>query len=134
LQRDVGGRIEPMSSANSAVGIAVKRIENKRFLTGQGCFVANLTVPGRLYGAVRRSKFTHARLVSIVASAARALPGVIAAIAAADIGPAVPHTRLRHHGAPVAMVVSDRDLPLSPPPLWRLIAASSSGGQAPTCS
>jgi CO/xanthine dehydrogenase Mo-binding subunit len=132
LQRDVGGRIEPMNSANSAVGIAVKRIEDRRFLTGQGCVVADLTIPGRLYGAVRRSEFAHAHLVSIDASAARGLPGVIAAIAAADIGPAIPHIPLRHHGSPVAVVVADRDLPLSPP--WRLIAASSSGGQAPTFS
>jgi carbon-monoxide dehydrogenase large subunit len=121
-----------MNSANSAVGIAIKRVEDKRFLTGQGCFVADLTIPGRLYGAVRRSEFAHAHLVSIDASAARGLPGVIAAIAAADIGPAIPHIPLRHHGSPVAVVVADRDLPLSPP--WRLIAASSSGGQAPTFS
>ena len=95
-----GGGAAPMSSANILVGNPVERVEDQRFLTGRGRFVANLAAEGLLHAAVRRSEFAHARIVRIDAAAARALPGVAAVITAAAIGESVPYIPLRQHAVP----------------------------------
>ena len=89
-----------MSPANILVGNPVERVEDQRFLTGRGRFVADLAAEGLLHAAVRRSEFAHARIVRIDAAAARALPGVAAVITAAAIGESVPYIPLRQHAVP----------------------------------
>jgi len=53
--------------------------------TGRTCFLHDLAVPGMAHGAILRAPVPHARVVSIDARRARALPGVIAVITAADV-------------------------------------------------
>jgi CO/xanthine dehydrogenase Mo-binding subunit len=55
-------------------------------VTGSGRYVADLSVPGMLHGAFRFAGVPHARIVAIDTAAARALPGVVAVITAADVG------------------------------------------------
>ncbi len=50
----------------------LRRKEDARFIRGQGAFIDDLQLPGMLHGAVLRSPFAHARIVSIDASAALA--------------------------------------------------------------
>ena len=45
------------------------RKEDARFLRGQGNYVDDVTLPGMLHGAVLRSPYAHARIVSIDTSA-----------------------------------------------------------------
>src|SRR2546427_797988 len=71
------------------VGRPLKRFEDPRLMTGQGAFVDDLRLPGMLHAVVLRSPHAHARLLSLDAVPARALPGVVAVLTASDIAGAV---------------------------------------------
>ncbi|MFE0632067.1 aerobic carbon-monoxide dehydrogenase large subunit [Streptomyces sp. NPDC058864] len=58
----------------------MKRKEDPRFVRGKGRYVDDVKLPGMLHGAVLRSPFAHARIVSIDTSAAEAHPKVKAVI------------------------------------------------------
>src|SRR2546423_8516889 len=108
------------------VGASVKRVEDPRFLTGQGRYVDDLKFPNMAHAAFLRSPYPHAR-ITVDASEALALPGVVAVFTAADLAGVVnpiqidaslpgakplPHTALasdkvRFVGDPIAMVVAD---------------------------
>src|SRR3981081_4687989 len=63
----------------------LKRKEDARFIRGQGTYVDDLQLPGMLHGAVLRSPFAHARIVSLAASAALQHPKVQAVITGKDL-------------------------------------------------
>ena len=71
------------------VGRPLKRFEDPRLVTGQGSFVDDLRLPGMLHAVVLRSPHAHARILSLDAAPARALPGVAAVLTASDIAGAV---------------------------------------------
>jgi aerobic carbon-monoxide dehydrogenase large subunit len=77
------------------VGAAVERMEDARFLAGSGTFADDLVCEGMLHAVILRSPIAHARIAGIDASAALALAGVHAVIAAADIGADIPLIPLR---------------------------------------
>src|SRR5438552_17478172 len=56
---------------------------------GRAAFGADMTMPGMLWGKVKRSPHAHARIVSIDASKALAPPGVKAVVTAAEF-PVIP--------------------------------------------
>ena len=111
-----------MNVAGRYVGQSVLRTEDLRLLTGRGRFVADVSFAGEVHAAFVRSPYPHARVGAIDATAARALPGVVAVLTAADLEPAtrplqVPgHDatfgplaagRVLHVGDPVALVVAE---------------------------
>ena len=59
------------------VGKPTPRKEDPKLLTGRAGYIGDVVVPGMLHAAVLRSPHAHARIRSIDASAARALPGVV---------------------------------------------------------
>jgi aerobic carbon-monoxide dehydrogenase large subunit len=61
------------------------RKEDPRFIRGHGQYVDDVRLPGMLHGAVLRSPFAHARIVSIDTSAAEAHPKVKAVITGATL-------------------------------------------------
>jgi carbon-monoxide dehydrogenase large subunit len=61
------------------------RREDPRLLKGEGRYTADWNFPGQLYGAFLRSDRAHARIVSLDAGAARALPGVAAVFTGEDL-------------------------------------------------
>ena len=61
------------------------RREDRRLLTGTGCFTADWNLPGQVHAAFLRSDRAHARIRSIDTSAARALPGVLAVLTGDDV-------------------------------------------------
>src|SRR5262245_66208110 len=67
------------------IGAAIPRREDARLLTGRGTFVDDLEMPGVAQAAMVRSLHAHARIRRIDTEAARALPGVLAVVAAADL-------------------------------------------------
>jgi carbon-monoxide dehydrogenase large subunit len=69
------------------LGSTRKRVEDARFTQGKGNYVDDLKMPGMLFGDFVRSPYAHARVVSIDAEAAKALPGVVAVLTAADLAP-----------------------------------------------
>src|SRR5438094_7305775 len=72
------------------VGRGVRRTEDRRFVTGRGCYVDDFTRPGLVHATVVRSEHAHARLVRIDSAAALALPGVVAVLTARDLIAATP--------------------------------------------
>ncbi|MSO14758.1 MAG: xanthine dehydrogenase family protein molybdopterin-binding subunit [Ilumatobacteraceae bacterium] len=69
----------------SILGTRVVRIEDPRFLTGEGTYIGNLPMPGALHLTFVRSSMAHARLISIDASEALSMPGICAVWTAADV-------------------------------------------------
>ncbi len=69
------------------MGQSRKRVEDVRFTQGKGNYVDDIKMPGMLFGDFVRSPYAHARVKSINADAAKALPGVIAVLTAADLAP-----------------------------------------------
>ncbi len=113
------------------IGRSLPRKEDKRLLTGTGCYLDDIEVPGALHACFVRSPHAHARITSIATEAARAMPGVLAVVTGHDIArwttrhrmappieglhpvemDSLPVERVRFHGDPVAVVVaSDRYL------------------------
>ena len=66
-------------------GARVTRFEDPALLTGRGRFVDDLALPRALNACFVRSPHGHAKLRSIDAQAALALPGVHAVLTAADL-------------------------------------------------
>jgi carbon-monoxide dehydrogenase large subunit len=63
----------------------LKRKEDARFIRGQGTYVDDLALPGMLHGAILRSPFAHARIVSIDTAAALQHPKVHSVLTGADL-------------------------------------------------
>src|SRR5262245_40885703 len=109
------------------IGMAHPRLGGDRLVGGSGQFVADVRRPGMLEAPVLRSRHAHARVVSIDASRALALPGVSAVLTAADVPaaaviphrvaappgtehylqPAIARGVVRYVGEPVALVLAD---------------------------
>ncbi len=107
-------------------GSRVHRVEDARLLTGRGTYVDDIELPRMVHACFVRSPMARATIVSIDASAAAALPGVVAVFTAADLnggvkeqwhtssgeeGPETPRPPLaegevRFVGDPVVLVVA----------------------------
>jgi carbon-monoxide dehydrogenase large subunit len=78
-----------------AIGRPIVRKEDLRLVVGQGRFSDDVSVPGQSYAVFVRSPHAHARIRSIEAAAARAMPGVLAVLSGADAAAdklnAIPH-------------------------------------------
>ncbi|MGH9649799.1 MAG: hypothetical protein ACRD3I_04935, partial [Terriglobales bacterium] len=61
------------------------RLEDARMLTGSGRYVSDWNFAGQAYGHFLRSDRAHARIVSIDASAALAMAGVLAVLTGKDV-------------------------------------------------
>ncbi len=66
-------------------GREVRRIEDAELLVGAGRFVDDVSLPSQAYMRFLRSPHAHARIVSIDAQAAKAMPGVITVLTGADL-------------------------------------------------
>ncbi|HKZ86529.1 MAG TPA: aerobic carbon-monoxide dehydrogenase large subunit [Anaerolineae bacterium] len=62
------------------LGHSRKRVEDARFIRGQGNYIDDLKLPGMLYLDIVRSPYAHARIKHIDAGKALAVPGVLAVI------------------------------------------------------
>lgn len=115
-----------MTRTNAYIGNPMERIEDRRLLTGSATFVGDLSPDNLLHAAILRSPLAHGLIRQIDTSAALRLPGVVAAITAADIGavpvipfrqhavpqgerflqPVIAHRKVRYVGEPMAVVVA----------------------------
>jgi carbon-monoxide dehydrogenase large subunit len=119
------------------VGRSLLRREDRRLLTGQGQFVADLVLPRMLHAVLVRSPVAHARIRAVDVSRAAAMPGVAAALNGADLlqllppvpegqislpkkwtthvqhkflnprQPLLAHDKVRHVGEAVAIIVAE---------------------------
>jgi len=113
----------------ATIGEPLRRREDDRLLRGESRFTADVDCPGALHAAFVRSPYAHALLQGLDGlDGARAAPGVVAVLTAADVGelgplpvkrplegvtlaiadrqPYLAGERLRFVGEPVAMVVA----------------------------
>src|SRR3546814_17065794 len=67
------------------VGTRPIRPDGADKVTGRAGFGADMSLPGMLTGAIKRSPHAHASIRSIDTSMAEALPGVKAVVTAADL-------------------------------------------------
>jgi carbon-monoxide dehydrogenase large subunit len=107
------------------IGRSVRRVEDPVLVTGKGCYVDDLQLPGMLHMAFLRSPYPHAKILSVDTSAAKTMPGVVAVVTGDDLSerlqvpvmPLVPGMKIPPHpllargavhavGAPVAAVVA----------------------------
>src|SRR6266513_1136244 len=115
------------------VGQPVRRVEDRRFITGHGNYVDDISRPRQAHAFMLRSPHAHARIGAIDAAAALAAPGVLAVFTGEDLAhdgigpipclsavtnrdgtpsvlpphPAIVRDRVRHVGDTVAMVVAE---------------------------
>src|SRR5688572_25644047 len=75
----------PPASERKVVGHSVPRLEDLPLVTGQGRYVGDINFPHQLHMRIVRSAYAHAKLISVDASAALALPGVVAVWTSEDI-------------------------------------------------
>src|SRR6266542_2700406 len=112
----------PLSPAGNPMGFGrMLRKEDARFVRGKGRYLDDVQLPGMLYGAVLRSPYAHARIISIDTAAAEAHPKVRAVITgemlasmdlawiptfSADVQAVLATDKVRFQGQEVAFVVA----------------------------
>ena len=69
----------------TGIGAAVRRKEDRRFITGTCHYTDDINRPGQAYANFLRSPHAHATIKSIDATAAAKMPGVLAVLAGADL-------------------------------------------------
>jgi carbon-monoxide dehydrogenase large subunit len=92
------------------MGCRRKRVEDVRFVQGRGSYVDDLKLPGMLYGDFARSPHAHARIKRIDTSSAKAVPGVLAVLTAADLKPLNLHYMPTLAGDVQAVLAEDKVL------------------------
>ncbi|MDJ0923183.1 MAG: xanthine dehydrogenase family protein molybdopterin-binding subunit [Acidimicrobiia bacterium] len=98
------------------VGNRVARVDSVDKVTGRAVYGVDVALPGMLHGAVVRSPYPHARIVSIDTSAAERAPGVVAVATGKDFPhlfgaaikdqPFLAIDRVRYVGDPVVAVAA----------------------------
>jgi carbon-monoxide dehydrogenase large subunit len=91
--------------AKFGIGQAVRRVEDQRFLTGQGRYVDDIALPGMCHGVTVLSPHAHARIRRVDVSRAKAAPGVLCVLTGADaaaekLGAFTAHLMPEDFGAP----------------------------------
>jgi CO/xanthine dehydrogenase Mo-binding subunit len=72
-----------------------ERVEGHLKVRGVARYAADATMPGMLWSATLYSSVPHARIVSVDATAARAMPGVHAVLTGEDLGSIIWGRRVR---------------------------------------
>jgi carbon-monoxide dehydrogenase large subunit len=98
------------------VGTRAPRVDSVEKVTGGAIYGVDVALPGMLHGAVLRSPFPHARIVSIDTSAALAAPGVQVVVTGRDFPlrfgaaikdqPFLAIDRVRYVGEPVVAIAA----------------------------
>src|SRR5215469_16747739 len=72
-------------TAYKVIGTPRPKVDAYAKVTGRALYADDIMLPRMLYGRLLRSPYPHARILSIDASRALALPGVLAVITGADL-------------------------------------------------
>ena len=95
-----------MTTIYSAIGQSVVRAEGPDKVTGKSVYVADIVLPGMLWGKTLRSPYPHARIVNINPARARKVPGVHAVLTGRDL----PETRVGRAVRDCPVLARDRVL------------------------
>ncbi len=93
------------------IGQSIKRKEDYRFLTGNGQFTDDVTLPGQTHACFLRSPHAHAGIRSMDTEKARSAPGVVAVFTGNDLA------RAKVGGLPCGWLITDvKGQPMKEPP------------------
>lgn len=106
-----------MKPTTSSIGQSVPRLDARDKVSGAALYPGDLVRPGMLHMKILFAGRPHARVVSIDASAAEALPGVAVVLTAKDVP-------VNEYG----LQKKDQPVLCGPPPLHPPISASEMGG------
>ena len=67
------------------IGKSIRRVEDKRFITGNGKYTDDIVLPNQTYASFVRSPYAHARILNVDTTAAKAMPGIVAIYTGADV-------------------------------------------------
>jgi aerobic carbon-monoxide dehydrogenase large subunit len=67
------------------IGQSVQRVEDKRFLTGKGRYVDDISISGQCHASIVYAPHAHARIRRIDTTAAGTAPGVLCVLTGADV-------------------------------------------------
>ena len=81
----------PPRSATRVVGESLVKVDGEKLVRGLPVYTDDVRPEGLAFGKILRSPHAHARIRSIDAAAARAIPGVLCVLTHAEV-PRVPHT------------------------------------------
>ncbi len=119
--------------SETGIGVALRRKEDKRFITGKGNYTDDINRPGQTYAYFLRSSVAHGQINAVDTAGALAAPGVAAVFTGADIEaaglgglpcgwpvvnqdgemmgepphPVLAQGKVRHVGDPIAMVIAE---------------------------
>ena len=71
--------------SDTGIGASIKRVEDHRFLTGNGNYTDDINQPGQSHAWILRSPHAHAKINKVDTSKAEAADGVIAVLTGADM-------------------------------------------------
>src|SRR4051812_34446379 len=104
---------------SATIGVPRRRVDGGDKVRGATRYAADLPVPGVLHARLVLATEAHARITAIDTGAARALPGVVAVLTAADLpvspdapgraGEPLAREEVVFAGQPVAMVVAESE-------------------------
>ena len=89
------GNIKVKQPSYSSIGKSAPRIEGEKKVSGAAFYTADHLLPGTVWGKVLRSPYAHARIKRLDTERAKAYPGVLAVLTAADIPAVLTGRRLR---------------------------------------
>ena len=101
------------------IGQSIPRVEDARFLRGQGSFSDDIALPGQVYCAFLRSPHAHASIIAINTAQALRAHGVLAVLSGADYLADGLETRFssqRIPGQPRSVTVDGKAVALPPGP------------------
>ena len=117
-----GRKVPPNGDAFQVIGKRSRKVEGLQKVTGRAIYADDIALPRMLHGKLLRSIHAHARILSIDASAALAMPGVHAVITGKDLPEyygiipwtqdeqALCETKARYVGDAIAAVAADSEL------------------------
>ena len=118
---------------NEGIGASVRRVEDRKFITGQGRYTDDINITGQLHAWFVRSDVAHAEIKKIDTAAAAKSEGVVAVLTGKDVAadgvggricgwvvpnrdgsatheppnPILSQGKVRHVGEPVAVVIAE---------------------------
>ena len=72
-------------NSDGLIGASIRRVEDPLLISGKGCYVDDINLPGMLHMMVLRSAYPHAKIVSIDTDTARSMKGVVAVVTGPEL-------------------------------------------------
>ena len=72
-------------NSDGLIGASIRRVEDPLLISGKGCYVDDINLPGMLHMMVLRSAYPHAKIVSIDTDTAKSVKGVVAVVTGPEL-------------------------------------------------